>query len=123
MTMCSAPIVRGASSPFGSAVLIQDGNMSPEIRIGSVAFLADATGFAYDALYAIEHDGQYAGVYRAQSIGGGVVRMYLDNSPCRDDLSREAFKAINARLVVGVARPYAPEFEAFLRERFMGDRP
>ncbi len=110
-----------SASPFSSAVLIRDKNMDPEIRIGSVAFLADAPGFVVDGLYAIEHDGQFAGVYRAQSIGGGL-RMWLDNFPSRHDLSREAFKAINARPVVGVARPYTSEFEVFLRDRFLGTR-
>ncbi len=123
MTMRSAVAMPRASSPFSSAVLIRDGNMEPELCHGSVAFLADTTGFAYDALYAIEHDGQYAGIYRAQSIGGGQVRMWLDKSPCRTDLSREDFRAINARLVVGVAQPYTPEFRDFLRDRFMGDQP
>ncbi len=104
-------------------MLISDRNMEPELCHGSVAFLADTTGFAYDALYAIERDGRYAGVYRAQSIGGGQVRMWLDKSPCRTNLSREAFKRINARLVVGVAQPYTSEFRDFLRDSFVGAGP
>ena len=121
--MRSAPIVRESASPFSSAVLIQDLNMDPEIRRGSVAFIHDVPGFRCDGLYATERDGRFAGVYRAQSIAGGGVRMWMDNFPTDQDVSVETFKRINARLVVGVARPYTAEFEAFLRDRFVGAGP
>lgn len=105
--------------PFGSAVLIQDMNMNPEIRWGSVVFLGDEPGYSRPALYGIEVDGRFGGLYRAEYRDGGV-RMWLDSTRTVQVVSPEVFKRINARLVLGVARPYSPDFAAFLRERFLG---
>ena len=109
-----------AEAPTFGTVLAHDNSMAPQIPVDSVVFLGREGEWHGDAVYCFGISGEPCGIYRAQArFNTGDVRTFKDNAPVEQIVKRAELPRTQFWPVVGVARPYTPEFAAYLRARFL----
>ena len=120
--MNKLPIIKPDQPAFSDAVLIDNRNMEPTIRLGSIVFIEPPGGHFYDGICAFDNGYSEEPSIRRVQFMGNTVSLGLDGWPAHSrwqECDREAFMACSPRMVAGVALPYTTEFRDFLRSRFL----